>query len=88
MRKDPEYEYDIILDSEEHPFDPIGSFKLAYDPESKFRAIFEDIENVALPANVIENRVKAKGLSLYGELIPENLKKLYWEIRDRVKSTL
>jgi len=57
-----------------------------FNPETKFHRIFEDIENINLPADVVDRKIKAKGIALYDELFPPSLKKIYWEKRDKIKS--
>jgi hypothetical protein len=63
--------------------DPI---KFQFNPETKFHKIFEDIENFTGHHNIIDRKIKAKGMSLYGELFPSSLKQLYWEKHDQIKS--
>ena len=82
----PSGKYDIIFYSEGYGVIPAGSILLDHDPESKFHHIFEDIENTNLSPDEIEDRINDKGLNLYDELIPNDLKELYWKIRDNIKS--
>ena len=80
------FEYDIFLLSSDVPWKKIGDIAFRSDPETKFRAIFQDIEGKKMPANVIDRSIKSKGLSLYTELVPLELKNLYWTIRDKIRT--
>jgi hypothetical protein len=80
----PEYEYEIWLNSAEYDNYPIGSKTLTHEAESRIRAIFDDLLN--LPADIFDRKMKAKGQSLYNELFSEELKKFYWQNKDRIKS--
>jgi hypothetical protein len=82
----PKGKYDIIFFSDSYGVLPVGSIELDNDPESKFKEIFKDIENTDLPPNVVDDRISNKGISLYEELVPQQLKDLYWKIRDNIKS--
>jgi tetratricopeptide (TPR) repeat protein len=82
----PEYEYEIWLNSSEYENYPIGSKTLTHEAESRIRAMFDDIENRTLPADIFDDRMKSKGKSLYKELFPDKLKRFYWQNRDRIKS--
>jgi hypothetical protein len=82
----PEYEYEIWLNSAEYDNYPIGSKILTREAESRIHAIFNDIENMNLPADIFDSKMRAKGRSLYKELFSEELKKFYWLNRDRIKS--
>ena len=82
----PKGKYDVIFDSEKYGVIFTGSMSLEYEPDSKFHHIFEDIVNTSLSANEIEDRITNIGLSLYDELVPKDLKELYWKIRDDIKS--
>ncbi len=63
-----------------------GNIHFDTDPEAKFREIFRDLEDANAPAAVTEQRVIAKGRSLYDELLPDKLKEEYWRIRDQIES--
>ena len=82
----PEYEYEILLNSAEYDNYPIGSKTLTHEAESRIRSIFDDIENMNLPADIFDRKMKTKGRSLYKELFSEELKKFYWQNKDRIKS--
>jgi hypothetical protein len=82
----PNFEYDVLVCSSEIPIQVLGPIRFPYDPEGKFRKIFEDIENTEFPPKVVDNRMRRKGNALYDELFPPALKNLYWEKRDRIKS--
>jgi hypothetical protein len=65
----------------------MDSIKFQFNPETKFYKIFEEIENSnVLSMTKVDKEIKDIGMSLYDELFPEKLKKLYWELRDRIKS--
>lgn len=64
----------------------MGPIKFKFNPETKFHKLFEDIENLSGNPDIINRKIKAKGMSLYDELFPEKLKKLYWEKCDNIKS--
>jgi hypothetical protein len=84
----PEFEYEICLRSTKLgiPFDKTGLIRFIGNPETRFRAIFEDIERGGALANVTDDSLKAKGQTLYDELFPEELKTKYWVIHDKIKS--
>jgi hypothetical protein len=82
----PELEYDVLIYSSEIPMQIMGPLKFPLNPEKKFQMIFEDIENMNFKVNIVDRKIKAKGITLYDELFPESLKRLYWEKRDRIKS--
>jgi CHAT domain len=89
IEKTPEEEYNILITAtikSKLYTRSVGPIKFTQNPESGFRAIFKDIENTDLPPNVIDDRIKAKGMYLYDQLFPKELKELYWEIRDDIKS--
>jgi hypothetical protein len=87
-RPDGQMKYDILLSSAEFPIRGLGPIPFKEgNPEAKFRSLIEDIEkDLTLPANVLENRIKAKGRMLYDEIFPEAFKILYWEKRDSIES--
>ena len=85
-RTSPDFEYDVLVTSREIPIKEIGSINFPFNPETKFNKIFEDIENLNLQPNIIDRKIKAKGISLYDELFPPSLKDLYWEKRNKIKS--
>lgn len=87
-KAEPEFEYEICLRSTKLGilFDKTGPIRFAGNPETKFRAIFQDIERDDLPPKAIEESIRAKGQTLYEQLFPEELKTKYWEIRDKIKS--
>ncbi|MGH9981263.1 MAG: CHAT domain-containing protein [Nitrososphaeraceae archaeon] len=65
----------------------MGPIKFPFTPEEKFHKIFEEIENPnAFSLTDVDKEIMDIGMSLYEELFPESLKKLYWEKRDRIKS--
>jgi tetratricopeptide (TPR) repeat protein len=82
----PEFEYDVLIYSYDIPMKRMGPLRFPINPEKKFQMIFEDIENMNLRANILDRKIKAKGMALYDELFPESLKNLYWEKRDRINS--
>jgi hypothetical protein len=53
---------------------------LTQEAESRIRAMFDDIENMNLPADIFVSRMKAK------ELFSVELKRFYWKNKDRIKS--
>ena len=82
-----EFEYDVLVSSLDIPIQEMGPIKFQFNPEAKFHKIFEDIENLRAPSpNILDRKIKAKGMSLYDELFPESLKQLYWEKREKIKS--
>jgi CHAT domain len=81
-----EFEYDVLISSLDTPIQEMGPIKFQFNPETKFHKIFEDIENFSGHPNIIDKKIKAKGMSLYDELFPSLLKELYWEKADRIKS--
>jgi hypothetical protein len=48
-RVSPDFEYGVLISSDEYPFKEMGPIKFAFDPEAKFHRIFEDIENINSP---------------------------------------
>jgi hypothetical protein len=82
----PNFEFGVLISSPEFPIREMGPIKLPFNPETKFHMIFEDIENINLPPEVVDTKIKNKGITLYDDLFPESLKKLYWEKRDKIKS--
>ena len=68
------------------PMQKIDEIKFQFEPQQKFYKLFDEIENSNLPPNLIDRKIKTKGMNLYDELFPENLKKLYWDKKDKIKS--
>ena len=54
--------------------------------EEEFSSIFRDIEQDGLAGNAVDDRMTSKGLFLYDNVFPIDLKRLYWKIRDRIQS--
>ncbi|MDF0682290.1 MAG: hypothetical protein P0116_15135 [Candidatus Nitrosocosmicus sp.] len=86
VKTNPNFEYKILFYSKDTPWTDLGPLIFPFNPESKFRDIFKDIENSNLPANIVDDKVKSKGLLLYDELFPDRLKDLYWKIKDSIKT--
>jgi hypothetical protein len=84
--KENDYNYKISIYSNNIPYKEMGPLHLTYNPEQKFRNIFEDIEKFGSQPNMIDDSIKNKGLGLYDELFPDDLKSLYWKIRDSIKN--
>jgi uncharacterized caspase-like protein len=79
-------QYDVLLIDSDVVYE-MDSIKFQFNPETKFYKIFEEIENSnVLSMTKVDKEIKDIGMSLYDELFPEKLKKLYWELRDRIKS--
>ena len=92
-KDDSDREYEILFFSEEYDFYSIGSIGLSQNPDLKFQAIFEEIENIEKDSenyiNTIKDALEAKGQNLYEELfMSTELKNLYWNFRDNVKTIL
>jgi hypothetical protein len=68
------------------PMQNIDQIKFPFEPQQKFHKIFEDIENINQSPQIIDRKLKIKGMNLYDELFPEKLKKLYWDKKDKIKS--
>ena len=87
-KAEPEFEYEICLISTKLgiTFDRTGPIRFTGNPETKFCAIFQNIEQQDLPPDVIEQNVKAIGQTLYKELFPDEFKARYWKIRDEINS--
>jgi hypothetical protein len=81
-----DFEYNVLIYSLDIPMEEMGPIKFQFNPATKFQKIFENIENLSYNTDIIDKKIKAQGISLYDELFPEKLKKLYWEKRDRIKS--
>jgi hypothetical protein len=81
-----EVKYDVLLFSAELPMKRLGPIPYKGNPGARFLGLFKDIENQNLPANVIENRMAANGRMLYDEIFPKDLKDLYWEKQEKIKS--
>ncbi|HSF49506.1 MAG TPA: CHAT domain-containing protein [Nitrososphaeraceae archaeon] len=84
-RVTPDFEYDVLLTSKQDPLIVIGPINFPFNPEKKFRDIFERIEKDNSPNNVVDQRIKKLGENLYEELFPAALKDLYWQKRDEKK---
>jgi len=82
------FKYEVILESiaANIPYTRVGPIKFKGDPETKFRATFEEIENTHASPEVIEENLMAKGRSLYDELFSSKLKEIYWNIHNKIKS--
>jgi len=87
-KAEPEFEYEICIISTKLgiTFERTGPIRFTGNPETKFRAIFQDIEREDLPPDAIEENVKAIGQTLYNELFPDKFKARYWKIRNKIKS--
>jgi len=87
-KRSPDYQFDVLIDSEKENYQlhPVGTKTLPHDVEKRIQFLFKDIENNILPTDRINNRLKGKGRLLYKELFPEELKNIYWQIKDRIRS--
>ena len=74
VKTNPNFEYNILFYSKDTPYANMGPLIFPFNPESKFREIFKDIENSNLPANIVDDKIKSKGLLLYDELISRRSK--------------
>lgn len=68
---------------------PYGPIKLRVDPANYFTEFFEDIELLASDDSdktLVYDNLRARGLELFNELLPEELRNLIWSLRDRIKT--
>jgi hypothetical protein len=67
-----------------------GPTRLTGSPREHFRAFFQDIENLPLDTTqqrkLAEQKLVAKGASLFDAVFPADLKVLLWDLRDRIKT--
>ena len=85
-RTSPDFEYAVLISSNEFAIKEMGPIKFPFNPEKKFRRIFEDIENTNSGHDITDKKIKAKGLALYDEIFPSQLKELYWQSRNKIRS--
>ena len=68
---------------------PFGPVTLRTDPFQHFQEFFKDIESwpVGSPQDKakVEQRLAAKGSTLFEKLLPTDLQVLLWQLRDRIK---
>jgi hypothetical protein len=87
MEKNPNYEYSILMSSAKNQLMSVGQIKLEANPKFVFRSIFKDTEySTNLPGNVIVDRIRERGMNLYAELFPSELKERYWKLQHQAKS--
>lgn len=79
-------EYQAYLTSKDRGVCPVGNIPIKADTQSKFRALFKDIEKTDLSPDTIDEKIKAIGHDLYAEIVPRELKEVYWDIRERIQS--
>ena len=79
-------EYQAYLSSKEMGICPVGKIPVIADTRSKFLAMFKDIEKTDLSPDVIDENITAIGHALYKEIVPPELKEIYWDIRERIQS--
>jgi hypothetical protein len=69
---------------------PFGPFSLKADPVRYFQEFFEDIENLSLTSSrekaIAQQRLAAKGSTLFESVLPEDLQLLLWRFRERIHS--
>jgi len=84
----PNYEYEVLLFAPKFltPYAKVGKIIFKADPEAQFREIFQDIESHDIQSSVAETAIASKGADLYDKIFPDDLKRFYWEIHDRLKS--
>jgi CHAT domain len=67
-----------------------GPVRLRANASQYFKTFFEDIEKMpvgtAQDRAVAEKHLAAKGITLFNTLIPEELQKLLWSLRNRIQS--
>ena len=67
-----------------------GPVRLRTNASQYFKTFFEDIEKMpvgtAQDRAVAEKHLAAKGITLFNTLIPEDLQKLLWSLRNRIQS--
>lgn len=86
-KSDPTHsEYQAYLASQEIGYSHVGTISLSQDVTEKFRALFKEIEKTNMSPTVIDEKIRAIGLSLYDEIVPLELKAVYWRIRDTIQS--
>ena len=78
-RVSPDFEYGVLISSNEYAIKEMGPIKFSFNPETKFQKLFQDIENMNMAADVVDQKIRNKGITLYDELFPAQLKDLYWE---------
>jgi len=89
LQAQPIYEYDVILLSPKFlmmPYKIVGKINFRTDPENQFREIFQEIENTSSPPDIVEESLMSKGRDLYDKLFPPELKEIYWNFHDKIKS--
>jgi hypothetical protein len=71
-------------------FKPFGPVPLKVDPFQYFQDFFKDIESLktGTPQDkaVAEKRLANKGAGLFNSLVPDDLKVLLWNLRDRIET--
>ena len=87
-RISPDFEYGVLISSSEYAIKEMGPNNFPFNPETKFQKIFQDIEDMNMDADIVDQKIKSKGMTLYEELFPAKLKDLYWEKIDRIKSDM
>jgi hypothetical protein len=65
---------------------PVGIIPLEQDARSKFRTLFKEIEKTNKYPDIIDEKITSIGHLLFEEIVPSELKTLYWHIRDRIQT--
>jgi hypothetical protein len=69
---------------------PFGPFSLKMDPARYFQEFFADIEHLSLHSSrdraIAQQRLAARGSTLFESVLPEDLQLLLWRFRERIQS--
>ena len=69
---------------------PFGPIRLRSEPYGYFQGFFKDIESLPIQSvqdkAKVEQRLAAKGASLFEQLVPEDLRGILWKLRTRITS--
>ena len=69
---------------------PYGPIELKGDPQSLFNDFFDSIDDLAVKTDedrkVAEVQLSSKGMWLFDKIMPNDLKVVLWELKDRIKS--
>jgi len=67
---------------------PFAAVPLKFPPGVYFQHFFEEIENLPAAADksVIASMLERKGVKLFEDIIPEDLRKLIWKLKDQIKT--
>jgi hypothetical protein len=82
-------EYSILINSPEGQA-YYGPIKLRSNPRSYFQELYQDIEDLPVDTSAqraeAEQRLAARGATLYEAVVPDEIRKIIWQTQSRIKT--